>query len=61
MRGSNYKLGLSDLLDQSITCYEYFYSLPKSLQEEIKNLDIHSFEDMQEYVATHNRSDQFVT
>ncbi|HHV50409.1 MAG TPA: hypothetical protein PLG48_06590 [Candidatus Avimonas sp.] len=55
MQGNNYKLGLSDLLDQSLTCYEYFHSLPKSLQEKIKDLDIHSFEDMQEYVANHSR------
>jgi hypothetical protein len=61
MRGSEYKLGLSDLLDQSITCYEYFYSLPKPLQEEIKKLDIHSFENMQEYVAAHSRRGNYKT
>ncbi|MDD4546601.1 MAG: hypothetical protein PHR24_04835 [Oscillospiraceae bacterium] len=52
MREGNYKLGLSDLLDQSLSCYEYYYSLPKELQEDIKNRDFGSFEDIQDYVAS---------
>ncbi|MDD2363065.1 MAG: hypothetical protein PHH84_09000 [Oscillospiraceae bacterium] len=55
MREGNYKLGLSDLLDQSLSCYEYFYSLPKNLQDDIKNRDFGSFEDIQDYVASRGR------
>lgn len=47
------KLGLSDLLDQDLTSYEYFHSLPKRLQQEITLRDIGSFDDMVAYVSEH--------
>ena len=47
------KLGLSDLLEQDLTSYEFFYSLPKKLQQEIMLRDIGSFDDMAAYVAEH--------
>lgn len=43
------RLCLSDLLDQDLTSYEYFYSLPDDLQKEIKKLDPRSFQQMQEF------------
>lgn len=49
IEGSNF-VGLSDLLDQDTTSYEYFYSLPQELQDEIKKHDFSSFEEMTEFV-----------
>ncbi len=46
----SYGVGLSDLLDQNVSCYEYFYSLPEDLRRKIEKQDIASFEEMQEYV-----------
>ena len=37
-------VGLSDLLDQDLSSYEYFHSLPKELQDKIIMKDITSFE-----------------
>lgn len=50
IKGSIY-VGLSDLLDQDSSSYEYYYSLPKEIQDKIKEKDINTFEDMQEYVS----------
>ena len=47
----SYQLGLSDLLDQNLSCYEYFHSLPKEIQTEIEERDLSSFEEIQQYVA----------
>lgn len=47
------KLGLSDLLEQDLTSYEYYHSLPKELQQEIALRDIGSFDDMVAYVSEH--------
>ena len=44
-------LCLSDLLDQDLSSYEYFHSLPKELQNKIIMKDITSFEEMQAYVS----------
>ena len=55
MRDGGYKLGLSDLLDQNLSSYEYFYSLPKKIQDDIREQDLGSFEDIQEYVASLGR------
>ena len=38
IEGSNF-VGLSDLLDQDTTSYEFFYSLPRQLQDEIRKQD----------------------
>ncbi len=49
IEGSNY-VGLSDMLDQDTTSYEFFYSLPQELQEEIRKHDFTSFKAMAEFV-----------
>ena len=51
MLEGSYQLGLSDLLDQNLSCYEFFLFLSKELQKQIERRDIGSFEEMQEYVA----------
>ena len=35
MLEGSYQLGLSDLLDQNLSCYEYFHSLPENVQRRI--------------------------
>ena len=49
IEGSNF-VGLSDLLDQDTTSYEFFYSLPQELQDEIKEHDFSSFKAMADFV-----------
>lgn len=43
-------LCLSDLLDQDLSSYEYFYSLPLEIQKKIeeRESDVNSFADMQQ-------------
>ena len=55
MREGSYQLGLSDLLDQDISSYEYFYSLPEKIQQKIVMRDINSFEEMQDFVKNYKR------
>ena len=55
----SYGVGLSDLLDQNVSCYEYLYSLPRNVQQKIENRDIGSFEEMQEYVQQLRQSHRF--
>lgn len=43
-------IGLSALLEDDLTSYEYFHSLPEALQHKIVERDICSFEEMQNYV-----------
>ena len=45
-----YYLGITDLLDQDLTSYEYFYALPPELQARIFDRDAASFAEMQDYV-----------
>lgn len=45
------QLGLSDLLEQDLTSYEYFHSLPLDIQQKIKARDVASFMEMQDYVS----------
>lgn len=47
----SYRLGLSDLLDQDLTSYEYYQTLPEDIRRRIKERDVASFQDMQEAVA----------
>ncbi|HIW74187.1 MAG TPA: hypothetical protein H9684_07665 [Firmicutes bacterium] len=51
MLEGSYQLGLSDLLDQNLSCYEYFHGLPRNIQEQIERRDIGSFQEMQDFVA----------
>lgn len=50
LEGSEF-VGLSDLLDQDTTSYEYFYSLPKRIQQKVRQMDVGSFEAMTDYVS----------
>lgn len=50
MDANHRKLGLSDLLDQDLSCYEYYYSLSKELRNKIKEMDVNTFEEMQDIV-----------
>ncbi len=50
MLEGSYQLGLSDLLDQNLSCYEYFQTLPEEYKKKIADRDIGSFEEMQAYV-----------
>lgn len=45
-------LCLSDLLEQDLTSYEYFHSLPEELQKKLEQRDVSSFAEMQEYVRS---------
>ncbi|WP_312645711.1 hypothetical protein [Hydrogenoanaerobacterium sp.] len=47
----SFHLCLSDLLDQDLSSYEYFYSLPAEIQSKVRRSDVRSFEEMQEYVT----------
>ena len=44
MLEGSYQLGLSDLLDQNLSCYEYFHSLPENVQRRIVQRDVASIE-----------------
>ena len=50
MLEGSYQLGLSDLLDHNLSCYEYYQSLPEEYKKKIADRDIGSFEEMQAYV-----------
>ena len=41
-------LCLSELLDQDLSSYEYFHSLPLEVQKKIEESDVNSFADMQQ-------------
>ncbi len=49
-------LCLSDLLDQDLSSYEYFHSLPEDLQREIEASDVRSFDQMQTFVSKRKES-----
>lgn len=55
MLEGSYQLGLSDLLDQNLSCYEYFHSLPENVQRRIVQRDVASFEEMQQLVEDMGR------
>lgn len=40
-------LCLSDLLDQDLSSYEFFYSLPQEIQRKVAAKDVRSFEELQ--------------
>lgn len=49
---AEYEIGLSALLEQDLSSYEYFHSLPESVQHRIEKRDIGSFGEMQSYVKS---------
>ena len=44
-------LCLSDMLDQDLTSYEFFHSLPENIQQKVEASDVRSFDEMQALVA----------
>ena len=50
-------LCLSELLDQDLSSYEYFHSLPLEVQKKIEESDVNSFADMQQ-IAEKIQSEQ---
>ena len=46
----NQYLGITDLLDQDLACYEYFFSRPPEVRERVFAKDVASFAEMQAYV-----------
>lgn len=48
MRNRSEFTDLTELLDQDISSYEYFYALPKNIQDKIKKYDVRSFRELQE-------------
>ncbi len=44
-------LCLSDLLEEDLSSYEFFHSLPRDIQEKIKQADVSTFAEMQQTVA----------
>ncbi len=50
-------LCLSELLDQDLSSYEYFHSLPLEVQKKIEESDVNSFADMQQ-IAEKIKSEQ---
>ena len=47
-----HQLGLSELLENDLSSYEYFNSLPTKIQRKLEQYDVSSFEDMQQLVKT---------
>lgn len=43
-------LCLTDLLDQDLSSYEYFHSLPEELKKKLERRDVSTFAEMQEFV-----------
>lgn len=44
-----YHAGLSELLDQNLSAYEFFNGLPADVQKKLAQEDIRSFSDLQAY------------
>ena len=55
MLEGSYHLGPTDLLDQNLSCYEYFYALPADVQKRIARQGVSSFEEMQRMVEDMGR------
>ena len=45
---SDMHLDLTDLLDQDISSFEYFQTLPEGVKKKLRTLDIRTFEELQE-------------
>ena len=40
-------LCLSDLIDQDLTSYEYFHSLPADVRQQVEESDVRTFSELQ--------------
>lgn len=56
MLEGSYSLGLSDLLDQNLSSYEYFYSLPEDIRRRIQQQDVASFAELQQLAQELSRA-----
>lgn len=45
---SDTHLDLTDLLDQDISSFEYFQTLPEAVKKQLRNMDIRTFKELQE-------------
>ena len=50
-------LCLSELVDQDLSSYEYFHSLPMEVHKQVEKSDVNSFADMQQ-IAEKIKSEQ---
>ena len=48
--GSDQHLCLSDLLEEDLSSYEFFHSLPQEIQDKIKQSDVGTFAEVQAIV-----------
>ncbi|MBE6760395.1 MAG: hypothetical protein E7554_10005 [Ruminococcaceae bacterium] len=55
--GINSTLGLDDLLENDVSSYELFHSLPKEVQRKVKRRDVRSFAELCSYVNSIKRGD----
>lgn len=56
MLDRGYEIGLSALLEHDLSSYEYFCTLSKDIQEELRRKDARSFEEMQEIAASYKQN-----
>ncbi|MDD6174898.1 MAG: hypothetical protein PUC59_03975 [Firmicutes bacterium] len=49
------QLGLSALLEQDLSSYEYFQSLPREVQRKVEMCDVSSFAELQSYAESFRR------
>lgn len=57
MNDDLYQLGLADLLNRDLSCYEYYCSLPEKFRRQIQIRDVQSFDEMQSYVEELRRAE----
>lgn len=57
MNDELYQLGLADLLNRDLSCYEFFCGLPQRYRREIEAKDVRSFEEMQDCVEKLRRNE----
>lgn len=42
---------LTELIDQDLTANEYYQTLPESIRQQLRDVEITSFEELQKYVT----------
>lgn len=57
MNDGLYQLGLEDLLNRDLSCYEYYCALPEKFRRQIQAHDVRSFDEMQRYVEELRRAE----
>ena len=55
--GINSTLGLDDLLENDVSSYELYHSLPKEVQRKVRRRDVRSFGELCSYVNSVKRGD----